>query len=101
MSFFNFPKTGKSDDPIFFYDAQLIVYDLMEGRFYADFVISHDYTQFVCKSEFAKDEFRAHNLMQDEDELPAFEWSDGFNFKERVSESWKFNESENVWTAKG
>ena len=56
----------------------------MESKFYADFVLSHDYTQFVCQSESAMDDMRAHLTQQDEEDLPSFDWSDGFNFKERV-----------------
>ena len=57
----------------------------MESSFYADFVVSHEYTQFVCQSESAMDEIRAHLTIEDEEQLPSFDWSDGFNFKERVS----------------
>eukprot|EP00111_Clytia_hemisphaerica_P018148 TCONS_00053694-protein len=74
---------GKNDEPKCFYDAQQIVYNIMESKFYADFVVSHDYTQFVCQSESAMDEIRAHLTQEDEDQLPSFDWSDGFNFKER------------------
>ena len=76
---------GKNDEPKTFYDAQHIVYNKMESSFYADFVVSHDYTQFVCQSESAMDEIRAHLTIEDEEQLPPLDWSDGFNFKERVS----------------
>ena len=68
-----------------FYDAQLIVYNKMESSFYADFVVSHDYTQFVCQSESAMDEIRKQlNVNEVEEQLPDLDWSDGLNFKERV-----------------
>ena len=76
------PLIGNSG-PEYFYEAQKIVYDRMESKFYAEFVVSHDYTQFVCQSESAMDEIRAH-LGKEEEHLPTFDWSDGFNFKERV-----------------
>ena len=73
-----------------FYDAQLIVYNKMESSFYADFVVSHDYTQFVCQSESAMDEIRKQlNVNEVEEQLPDLDWSDGLNFKERVRK-WNF-----------
>lgn len=74
---------GKSG-PEYFYEAEKVVYDTMESKFYAEFVISHDYTQFVCQSESALDEIRAHLGEEEENTLSTFDWSDGFNFKERV-----------------
>ena len=67
-----------------FYDAQKIVYDIMEKKFYQDFVLSHDYTEFVCQSELANEEYRAQSTRHDEP-VNTINWSDGFGFKERVS----------------
>ena len=43
-----------------FYEAQQIVHDMMETRYYPEFVISPDYTKFVCQAESALDEAREH-----------------------------------------
>lgn len=69
--------------PEYFYEAQKIVYDKMEGSFYREFVLSHDYTEFVCASESAMDELRAHRSKED-DPVTLRDWNDGFGFKERV-----------------
>ena len=54
----------------------------MEEKFYRDFVLSQHYTEYVCQSESAIDELRAH--IGDEDTL-LIDWSSGLNFGERVS----------------
>ncbi|XP_057312986.1 sorting nexin-25-like [Hydractinia symbiolongicarpus] len=68
--------------PEYFYEAQKIVYDKMENSFYREFVLSHDYTEFVCASESAMDELRAHRSKED-DPVTLRDWNDGFGFKER------------------
>ena len=56
----------------------------MEKKFYPDFVLSHDYTEFVCQSELANEEYRAQSTRHDKP-VNTINWSDGFGFKERVS----------------
>ena len=56
----------------------------MEKKFYPDFVLSHEYTEFVCQSELANEEYRAQSTRHDEP-VNTINWSDGFGFKERVS----------------
>jgi sorting nexin-25 len=67
--------------PEFFYEAQKTVYELMELRFYGDFVLSHDYTEFVCKSESAMDEIRA--MLGDKDKNITSIWNDDYNIRDR------------------
>ena len=69
-------------DPEVFYEAQKVVYSLMEESIYPEFVLSHDYTQFVCQLESAMDDMRAQ---LGEDLEMQLDWSDGLNFKERVN----------------
>ncbi|XP_065670461.1 sorting nexin-25 isoform X2 [Hydra vulgaris] len=67
-------------DPEVFYEAQKEVYSIMEESIYPEFVLSHDYTQFVCQLESAMDDMRAQ---LGEDLEMQLDWSDGLNFKER------------------
>ena len=83
IHFFNELYLGTSD-PEYFYEAQKLVYDIMESKFYPEFVLSHDYTEYICQSESALDEIRAHLGKEDDGNLGGIDWSDGFGFKERV-----------------
>jgi len=71
-----------NDGEEYFYDSQKIVYDIMEKKFYPEFVLSHDYTEFVCQSESALDEIRAMTGTED-NPITTLDWSDGFRVKER------------------
>lgn len=57
----------------------------MENKFYPEFLISPDYTKFVCESESALDEIRAHISSDQHLSITDIDMGDGFGFKERVS----------------
>ncbi len=76
-----FSGKGGSD---YFFEAQKIVYQRMEEKFYRDFVLSRDYMEYICQSESAMDELRAH-LPEGEDESLTLNWNDGMNIGERVN----------------
>ena len=68
--------------PDYFWEAQKLVYQIMEDRFYSDFVLSRDYTEFVCQSESALDQMRA-DLGRRDEHLAVIDWSDGYNMGAR------------------
>ena len=66
----------------YFFEAQKIVYDDMEQRFYGDFALSRDYTEFICQSESAFDVMRAHT---DTGSNKLIDWSEGYKMMDKVS----------------
>ena len=56
-----------------FFEAQKRVYNNLEEKFYRKFVLSEEYSMFVCQSEAELDELRAQK--KDEDDME-FNWND-------------------------
>ena len=56
-----------------FFEAQKKVFSYLEEKFYRKFVLSAEYSMFVCQSEAEMDDLRAHK--RDEEDLE-FNWND-------------------------
>ena len=56
-----------------FFEAQKKVFNNLEERFYRKFVLSGEYSMFVCQSEAEMDDLRAQNKDDDDLEL---NWND-------------------------
>lgn len=56
-----------------FFEAQKKVFNSLEERFYRKFVLSEEYSMFICQTEAEMDDLRAQKRHEDELE---FNWND-------------------------